>query len=328
MPTSTRPLDMPTLEGAARDYAAHFGRPTVRSRRDPAVATGGRDWAIQSLYNAFYKDEFAVLLELVRDELPGRQRDAFDAAARATFTPREDAVFEALLAETLAITPAGEHIEGRIGRVVRGERVVGKRAQILRTRKGDVPILRNLYWPVYAGETEERQRPGGGVADPIPDGAEPLSVGALGSVIAVDMAIAGLDAMLDLLDEGTGAAICRIVSGSKPADVSAALTGTVLATLVYSDPAFNGAADDTPNAVAAADTITADSSADDTGTATHYRASSSDDGAAAKNDRMDGTVGGSGTAGTDYNMVLNTTSIVAGATVSMTSHTVTLPEAA
>lgn len=126
----------------------------------------------------------------------------------------------------------------------------------------------------------------------------------------------GLDAITDLIDAGTGQTegYIEIRVGSAPAATTDADTGTLLATLPMSNPAFNAAS----NGVAAADIITSDSTADATGTAGYFRVK----------DR-DGTVimqGSCGTSGADLN--LNTTSIVAGAIVSITSFQLTLPASA
>lgn len=117
---------------------------------------------------------------------------------------------------------------------------------------------------------------------------------------------AALDAWKSYMNTG----YLRIYSGTKPANVAAAITGTLLAELRFNATAFGASS----SGVATANAITADSSADNTGTATHFRAFQSDGTTAV----MDGTVG---TSGCDCN--LNTTSIVAGAAVSVTSMTVT-----
>lgn len=129
-------------------------------------------------------------------------------------------------------------------------------------------------------------------------------------------AIAACDAIVDLLDAGAGAGYIEIRTGAQPADPDTAASGTLLATLTCSDPAFGAAADAAPGATATASSITDDSSADATGTAGYFRAYDSDDNAI-----IDGEVG---TSGADMN--LNSVSISSGATVSVTSWTVTMPE--
>lgn len=126
-------------------------------------------------------------------------------------------------------------------------------------------------------------------------------------------ASAAADAVVDLCDAGAGAATLRIYDGTAPATADTALSGnTLLAQLTMSDPAFGSAS----NGVATASAITQDSSADATGTATFFRILDSNGTVV-----LQGTVG---TSGCDLN--LNTTSIVAGATVSVTSLTYTQPK--
>lgn len=139
---------------------------------------------------------------------------------------------------------------------------------------------------------------------------------ALNTRISNASAIAACNAVVDLLDAGAGAATIQIRTGAQPADPDTAASGTLLATLTCSDPAFGNAADAAPGAIATANAITDDTSADATGTAGYFRALDSD-----SNAIIDGEVG---TSGADMN--LNTVSITSGATVSVTSWTVTMPE--
>lgn len=126
-------------------------------------------------------------------------------------------------------------------------------------------------------------------------------------------ASAAADAVVDLCDAGAGAATLRIYDGTVPATADTALSGnTLLAQLTMSDPAFGAAA----NGVATASAITSDSAADATGTASFFRILDSN-----------GTVviqGLVGTTGCDLN--LNTVSLVAGATVGVSSLTYTHPK--
>lgn len=139
---------------------------------------------------------------------------------------------------------------------------------------------------------------------------------ALNTRISNAMAIAMCDAAVDRLDLGAGAALLRIYSGAQPAGPDTAASGTLLAELTCSDPAFGNAVDLNPGARATANAITSDSSANATGTAGYCRAVQS--GGTAE---IDGEVG---TSGADMN--LNTVSIVAGAEVAISSWTVTVPE--
>ena len=109
-----------------------------------------------------------------------------------------------------------------------------------------------------------------------------------------------MNAVKDAIDAGAGAGKIKIYK----------VDGTsLLATLTLSDPCGTVSGD-----VLTFSTITADSSADDTGTAAVAKITTSADA-----DVVTGlTVGTSGA-----NINLNTTSIVAGATVSMSSGTLT-----
>ena len=123
-------------------------------------------------------------------------------------------------------------------------------------------------------------------------------------------ASAAADSVVDLLDAGAAAAHLRIYDGSQPATADTALGAQVLlADLTMSDPAFGAAS----NGVATASAITADPSANATGTAAW--------GTLVDSNLLrvcDFTVG---TASAD--LILNTVSIVAGAEVSVSAFTYT-----
>lgn len=110
--------------------------------------------------------------------------------------------------------------------------------------------------------------------------------------------------------EAGASAILRIYSGTRPANVAGAITGTLLAQLTCNGT-FAPAAS---NGVLTLNAITQDSSADATGTASHFRLFRSDGTTAV----LDGDVG---TTGSDLN--LTTTSLVAGQPVSVTSFVLT-----
>lgn len=133
---------------------------------------------------------------------------------------------------------------------------------------------------------------------------------------------AAAKAMADTFDDqvniGATASVIAIRTGAQPADPDTAATGTLLATLTFSDPAFGTASDGNPGGLLTASAITDDSSADATGTAAHFRISATGAGA---DDVADGSVG---TSGADLNF--NTVSITSGSTVSITSLTVTMAE--
>lgn len=129
-------------------------------------------------------------------------------------------------------------------------------------------------------------------------------------------------AMADTFDDqvniGSTASVIDIRTGAQPADPDTAATGTLLATLTFSDPAFGAATDGNPGGLLTASAITSDTSADATGTAGYFRIRATGTGA---DDVADGECG---TSGSDLNF--NTTSITAGSTVAITSFTVTMPE--
>lgn len=132
-------------------------------------------------------------------------------------------------------------------------------------------------------------------------------------------AIDACDAVVNLLDLGTANAYIQIYANTQPAGGPDEAVGSqiLLANLSCSDPAFGGAVDAAPGGQATASAILDDTSADATGTATWFRASTSNGVAI-----IDGDVS---TAGADLN--LNTTAIQSGATVSITAWTITMPEA-
>ena len=334
-----RHLDIATLDGAAEFYAAEFLRPTRWSPRNGKIALGGRNYVLQCLTNATFKDEHDYLVGQMKEWMGAKTLATFGAVAKETFSPRDDAVFSKLLLERLAIDPDGKHVEGAIGTVQQGDRVIGRRPLLIRrpimrpidpeNAAGDWKIVgyrermisAPIYWHVYAGEGSERAEgrikanvgDAGPGADPLPPGAEPLAVGANVSNISAEACIAGIDAIADRLDEGSTAAEIRGRTGAQPADPDASESGTLLFTLPCSDPAVNGGVDDTDGTCSAAfDTITDDAAADATGTLGYCRIAATGAGA---DDHIDGNATTDGSGATDW----NTLSIVSGSTVSMTS---------
>lgn len=141
------------------------------------------------------------------------------------------------------------------------------------------------------------------------------------TIITNAAALAACNAIVDLLDAGTPPGLLKIYTAGSgvPADADTALGDqTLLATLTLDNPAFGNAADGTGKGTATAGTITADSSADNSGTAAFFRATN-----AAGTCVIQGTVG---TSGADLN--LNSVAISAGASVSVTSWTFSVPEQA
>lgn len=125
-------------------------------------------------------------------------------------------------------------------------------------------------------------------------------------------ASAAADAVVDLVDGGAGAGTLIIFDTACPAAANDADTGTILAELTFSDPAFGAAA----NGVATASAITSDASANATGTATCFRVKDSN-----------GIVifqGAISTSGSDMNLV--STSITITQPVAITSFTYTQPK--
>lgn len=127
---------------------------------------------------------------------------------------------------------------------------------------------------------------------------------------------AAADAVVDLLDAGSGAATMEIRTGSQPASANDAATGTLLATVTLADPAFGSAGSATPGVAALAGTPrTATGAA--AGTAGWFRAKDSS-GATV----LDGSVTVTGGGG---DLEVNTTVISVGVNVSITGGTVTMP---
>lgn len=130
--------------------------------------------------------------------------------------------------------------------------------------------------------------------------------------MAISLAVARKNELLDALTNNCNSGKLRIYSGSVPANADASLGGaTLLAELTMNATSFGAASSGTITANA----ITADTSADETGTASFFRVYESDGSTVV----YQGTVG---TSGADLN--LNTTSITAGVQVQVTSLTLSL----
>lgn len=124
---------------------------------------------------------------------------------------------------------------------------------------------------------------------------------------------ASADAVMALVDAGAGAGTIEIRTGVQPTNADDADSGTLLATLTFSDPATGAAA----SGVDTASAITQDTAADATGTAGYFVVK---DSTGAK--VFTGSVTASGAGG---DMQLVTTSITAGQPVQITSFTYTQP---
>ena len=137
--------------------------------------------------------------------------------------------------------------------------------------------------------------------------------------IANGAAAAAVNAVVDLLDAGAGAGYIEVRTGAQPASVGTAASGTLLATLTLSDPAFGAATSANPS-VATAAAVTSDTNVDATGTAGWFRAYDSNDVAV-----IDGSVTATGGGG---DMTFDSVSFIAGGTAALTSWTVSLPTGA
>jgi hypothetical protein len=131
-------------------------------------------------------------------------------------------------------------------------------------------------------------------------------------------AIVALDSLTDLLDV-SGPGYVEIRTTPQPTNLLDAATGTLLGTLVLSNPAFIGSTDDNPGATASADTITGDSDADAGGEAFWYRGYN---GAGLAVIQGDITDTGTGTG----DMLLDSTTVTAGDTINITQWIITFPE--
>lgn len=138
-------------------------------------------------------------------------------------------------------------------------------------------------------------------------------------------AIAAVNAVVDLLDAGVangpggaGEAYIEIRTGSQPADVSVAATGTLLGTLICSATAFGSAVDVTGAARATANAVASDNNADAAGTAGWFRAYDSDG-----NGIIDGNITITSGGG---DMELDNINIAVNDTITVNSWTVTQPE--
>lgn len=128
--------------------------------------------------------------------------------------------------------------------------------------------------------------------------------------ISISAANAACNALTALLDAGATPAYIEVRSGAQPASVATAASGTLLATLVASQPAFDAAGD----GVATAFSVAPDNDTVE-GEAGWFRAYDGDGVAI-----TDGSVGTSGAS-----MNLNTTSFAAGGICEVTYWTIAMP---
>lgn len=123
---------------------------------------------------------------------------------------------------------------------------------------------------------------------------------------------AATDAVVDLLDAGSGPATIKLYTGAQPGSAQDAATGTLLATVTLADPAFGAASSGSATLTDAA-AVTAAAS----GAAGWFRAADSDG-----NTVFDGSV--SNTSGSG-DLKLSTVDIVAGGSVDLTGGTYSTP---
>lgn len=131
--------------------------------------------------------------------------------------------------------------------------------------------------------------------------------------MALQLSVACRNAELDSLETTIGtSAVLKIRSGAAPANVAAADSGTVLATLSLPSDWMAAAASGSK----AKSGTWEDTSADNTGTAAHFRIYASDGTTA----HMQGTVTASGGGG---DMTVDSTSFTAGQNFTVTGFTLT-----
>ncbi len=119
---------------------------------------------------------------------------------------------------------------------------------------------------------------------------------------------AATDAVTALIDAGSGPGLIKVYVGAQPANVSDNPSGTLLATLTFTDPSFGPAV----VGVATANPITGDASCAASGSAGHFTLTDSDG-----NVVTDGAIPGE--------MTFDQAAITAGGTLNLSSFTLTDP---
>ena len=127
---------------------------------------------------------------------------------------------------------------------------------------------------------------------------------------------AACDAVVDLLDAGSGAGTIDVRTGSQPASANDAATGTLLATFTLQDPAFGAASTGVATLDVTPALTTTGLAAGDAG---WFRAKDS-----AGNTVLDGSVTATGGGG---QLTINTVTVSIGLDLEITSGTVTMPAA-
>ncbi len=340
----TRNLNAEVCAERGKFYAAQWlSRDETGPKGNPRY---GPKMVLRGMHNLAYKDEFEVVMQALHDNLGKGAWAKFEAAWKKVAEPREDKVFAEELKRRLAITPGGDHIEGVIGTVAVGGRRIGtqiieveapdsiaRRKRLGLPKEGNRELMHkitSLDWPIYAGEEDERIRPGGGAADPIP-GRLGNAVGtflkdesgALAPSVSNESILLGANALSDNIDEGTLGALVVGYGDTKATDADTAIgTQTKLFSCQQTTATtFGVASDAAPGGIKTANTFADDTSADATEQLNWCRGSSSSSALVALDDHIDGTAG---TATVDW--VFNTVAIVTAATIALTSWTTTLPE--
>lgn len=347
-----RPILENVLAERGKHYAAAFLHPDRKSFNGKRFVDGP-SYVLQDLHNLDFKDEHKVVRASMLDHMGKATLTDFERLSKGKFPKREDAVFHKLLRDKLAISPDGNHIDGLKGTSVQNGRLLGRqmieveavgsilyRNELKRRHGGEIkqgsfvlpPRLTYfreapLRWHIFAGEEEERDRIERGLRefkakrgeseiDPF-DVALPhlITTAALHPNFSAEATIAGLDAMGALMDEGTAAGFLQGRTGAQPADPDAATTGVLLFSCEGSDPFWNAAVDDADGSCSiTADAISDDTAADNTNTLTYIRGSAANTTITELDNHIDGEAS---TSGSDW--TVNTTAIVAGATVQVTS---------
>lgn len=327
-----RPLEIATLEGAAKYYASEFL--ADRKPRD-------RAWVVGQFHQFAYKDEFDVLVELIRDEF-GKKAVADFETRLGKLPKRTDEALKHELAVRKAIDMNGSHLKGKIGSVECGGRAMGtkiieveapdsiQRRRRLGLKKND-PNANRVFihrvtkntWPIYAGEAEERESKSG-VADPFPDVGDVMTMMALNTRISSETAIAILNLAVEFkLDEGTLGCIVQGYNGTQATPGPDTAVGTQTKLFVCEQTgtdSFQVATDTTDDATMTANAFGTDAALD-TKTLTWCRAGASSSAGVELDAHVDGSAG---TATVDW--VFNTAEIVTSATVSITSWNIVMPE--
>lgn len=140
--------------------------------------------------------------------------------------------------------------------------------------------------------------------------------------MAMKLSNQAADSMLSAIGTMCNGGTLIIYSGTEPATANTALSGnTVLAQLTMNATAFGAPGASGADRIITAAAITADSSADSSGTATFFRIFDSS-GTLVTDVVYQGTAGTSG-----QQLNLNSTDIIAGGNVSISSLTITMPTA-